>query len=126
MDKVAIGLTTPNDQFVGQLMESRLFGQEMDAAKLAMSIAIARKASLGELQGAGTKWNIGSFDRDGQLRRLMSVLYPTVDEPYRAIEFLINTGFKIMIDACRNASTIDVRRLLALAEDAQDVAAPRA
>jgi hypothetical protein len=85
MDKVAIGLTLPNDQYVGQLMESGLFGQEMEAAKLAMSIAIVNKCALGELQGAGTKWNIGSFDRDGQLKRLMGVLYPTVVEPYRAL-----------------------------------------
>src|SRR5688572_13351969 len=103
MDKVALGLTSPNDQFVGQLMESGLFGQEMEAAKLAMSIAIINRSVLGDLQGAGTKWNVGSFDRDGQLRRLMGVLYPTVDEPYRAMEFLINAGLKIMADACRNA-----------------------
>ncbi|MGD9883059.1 MAG: hypothetical protein AB7U95_23390 [Reyranella sp.] len=126
MDKVAIGLTAPNDQFVGQLMESGLFGQEMEAAKLAMSIAIVKKSSLGDVQGAGTKWNVGSFDRDGQLKRLMGVLYPTVDEPYRVMEFLINTGLKIMADACRNASNIDVRRLLALAESARDLSAPRA
>lgn len=126
MDKVAIGLTVPNDQYVSQLMEAGLFGQEMDAAKLAMSIAIVSRCVIGDLQGAGTKWNVGSFDRDGQLKRLMGVLYPTIDEPYRAVEFLINAGLKTMADACQDPSNIDACRLLALADSALAVSAPRA
>ena len=59
-----------------------------------MAYAIKCGIRQGATEGAGTKWNIGSVDSDGQLRTLIGALFPETGDPYRHIEFLMNEGLK--------------------------------
>jgi len=77
-------------------MASGAFSDMMDAAKLAMAIAIRSERTAGEVSGAETVWNIGTFDPDGEVRRLVTGLMPEVDAPYRAIEALIHVGLETL------------------------------
>jgi hypothetical protein len=68
----------------------------MDAAKFAFALAVNRGSEPGPVEGAGTIWNVGSFDEGGDLKALIQNLFPTADSPYRALESLMNTGFGLL------------------------------
>ena len=93
MDKVTIGLTPDNDQ-VRAKIEIGLFDKDFDAAKYAMGLAMSLGLPVADMPGTGTKWNVGSFDKDGQLRNLLLMLHSDATEPYRTIENLINLGLQ--------------------------------
>ena len=95
-DKNTIGVTTKAQKVLDQMAETGVFPDQMDAAKFAMSIAIRRGAKPAEVPGAGTKWNVGSFDPDNELRNLIPIIFPNVKGPYRAIESLIDSGLDIV------------------------------
>jgi hypothetical protein len=114
MDKVTIGLTPENDQVVSRLIEIGLFDKDFDAAKFAMGLAVSRKFPIVDVPGTGTKWNVGSFDKDGQLRNLLLMLYSDVDEPYRAIENLINLGLQHLSREWAARGEMSARVLLGL------------
>jgi hypothetical protein len=78
------------------LVSSGRFGSELDAAKFAMAYAIKSEVHSGSTEGAETTWNVGSVDPDGSLRSLLEALYPTVSEPYRLLEHLMNEGIKVL------------------------------
>ena len=68
----------------------------MDAAKFAFVFAVSRNREPVPLEGAGTIWNVGSFDETGEVKALIRNLYPGNDAPYRALESLINSGFTLL------------------------------
>jgi hypothetical protein len=114
MDKVTIGVTPENDQVVSRLIELGLFDKDFDVAKFAMGLAVSRDMPLADVPGVGTKWNIGSFDRDGQLRNLLLMLYPDASEPYRTIENLINVGLQYLSKEWAGRGEMNARVLLSL------------
>lgn len=91
-DKKTIGITKENHAALQRLVTSGNFGSELDAAKFAMAYAIRLGIKEGRSDGADTKWNVGSVDPSGDMRELLTSLYPDSDEPYRLLEFLMNTG----------------------------------
>jgi len=91
-------------------MEVNAFKEKLDAAKFAMSVAIKSDVIPSQAEKAGTIWNVGSFDPQGELRQLIGVFYPECETPYRAIEHLIDAGLKI-IDQQRDGGNLDVLRL---------------
>ncbi len=95
-DKNTIGVTTKAQQILDMIAEQNLFPDQMDAAKFAMALAIRRGAKPSDTPGVDTKWNVGSFDKDGRLRDLIPILFPETDTPYRAVESLMNTGLEIL------------------------------
>jgi hypothetical protein len=117
MDKVTIGLTPENDQLVSRLIEIGLFDKDFDAAKFAMGFAISRDLPLADVPGVGTKWNVGSFDKDGQLRNLLLMLHSEANEPYRAIENLINLGLQDLAKEWAARGEMNARVLLNLAAE---------
>ena len=88
----------------------------IDAAKFAMALAINAGANSDErdltVEGATTKWNVGSFDPDSQLRSLIDALYPDVDQPYRLLEFLIDDGLRRVSEHMESVGELDVIALL--------------
>jgi hypothetical protein len=46
----------------------------------------------GNSEGAGTIWNVGSLDPDGEIRILIGNLFPDTSTPYRLLEFFVNAG----------------------------------
>jgi len=82
-DKNTIGVTQENREFLDEVISRGFFNDQIDAAKLGLSIAIRQGLPAGEASGVDTKWNVGSFDKDGHLRTLLGALYPDVATPYR-------------------------------------------
>ena len=95
-DKKTIGLTDVNKVIMGQVVEKTGFKCDMDAAKFAFALAVNRGSEPAPLEGAGTIWNVGSFDEGGNIRALIQNLFPNADAPYRALESLMNTGFGLL------------------------------
>lgn len=95
-DKKTIGLTDANKAIMDQVVEKAGFKHDMDAAKFAFALAVSRACEPGHVEGAGTIWNVGSFDEGGDLRALIQNLFPATDSPYRALESLMNTGFGLL------------------------------
>lgn len=94
-DKKTIGVVTEQIGTLERLRQAGHFEHEFDAAKFAMAHAIASGVPRGVTEGAGTKWNVGSFDGDGALKAVIESLYPDEAQPYRQIEHLINEGLRL-------------------------------
>lgn len=95
-DKKTIGLTADNQRVMEHLVERKLFKDGIAAAKFAMAVAINSGSELRSAEGAGTIWNVGSFDTENELKNLITVLFPDTTTPYRLVEDLINSGFKMI------------------------------
>jgi len=111
-DKTTIGVTPPNAAFLEEISEARYFEDQMDAAKFALSLAIRSGEIPSTATGADTKWNVGSFDKDGKLRSLITTLFPEVETPYRAIEHLLNIGLDIMRGHVLENGEVDLLALI--------------
>lgn len=94
-DKKTIGVTSGNERILASLAAEGLFSTDIEAAKFAMAHAIDMDVKRGTTDGAGTKWNVGSFDSDGALKAVVEALYPDEGQPYRLVEHLINEGLKL-------------------------------
>ena len=95
-DKKTIGLTDANKDIMDQIVEKAGFKRDMDAAKLAFALAVHRGSEPGQVEGAGTIWNVGSFDEGGDLKALIQNLFPKADAPYRTLESHVNAGFSML------------------------------
>jgi len=91
-DKVTIGLTESGSAVMERLMETPYFNDQLHAAKFAMALAIREHEQPRAIAKTKTVWNFGSFDPDGRLKQLVPLLVPGCEEPYRAIESLIDIG----------------------------------
>jgi hypothetical protein len=119
-DKRTIGLTEANERIVEQLVDTGFFRHQMDAAKLALSVAINSGVKPGAVEGATTIWNVGSFDDDGQLRNLIPLLFPGIDTPYRAVEHLINDGLRIIGQKLASRPDLDLIELMDMDLESQE------
>ena len=95
-DKKTIGLTTENRSVMDRIMDKGLFRDQKDAAMFAMAYAIEQGIRAGNSEGANTIWNVGSLDPDGEIRVLISNLFPDTSTPYRLLEFFVNAGLAQM------------------------------
>ncbi len=91
-DKKTIGLTEFGRGVIQSLIDRGWFNDQMDVARLAVAIAIKHGNKPDQLENAGTVWNVGSFDPDGEFKKIIPILFPDVSTPYRATEYLINAG----------------------------------
>lgn len=97
-DKNTIGITPTNQNILDYIFEKRLFNDQIEVAKMALAYAISKGIKPTEVKGADTKWNVGSFDRDGKIRTLLPILFPNTNAPYRATESLVNEGLEMLAD----------------------------
>jgi hypothetical protein len=111
-DKKTIGLTEANKSVMDQLVEKAGFKRDMDAAKFALALAVNRGCEPSPIEGAGTIWNVGSFDEGGDLKALMQNLFPNVDAPYRALESLMNTGFGLLAAEMKTHPGLRIEELI--------------
>jgi hypothetical protein len=109
-DRHTIGIAKKNTESLLRLEETGNFESQMDAAKFAMAYAISQSVPLGNVEGAETKWNVGSFDNGGGLKSLVEALYPDMEGPYRTIEYLLNKGLELLGPQAK--SHLDVRALI--------------
>jgi len=111
-DKNTIGVTAKNAVVLDDLVHDAKFADQMQAARFAMSVAIEAGVQPGTVEGATTKWNVGSFDQDGELAILLRALYPS-EMPYRLLEYLIDAGLSLLADERWRQGYIDpVERLV--------------
>jgi len=95
-DKRTLGVTKANEARLAILVEAGYFGSELEAAKFAMAHAINQGSTAVPVEGAPTKWNVGTVDPDGSLKALIEALYPEAREPYRLVEQLMNEGLRLL------------------------------
>jgi hypothetical protein len=111
IDKKTIGLTPEGEEIIEQVMTKNLFNDKMDAAKFAMALAIRKEVQPGQLSNSGTIWNVGSFDTDNQIKNMIPVFYPGSEAPYRAAEYLIDAGLRLLKAELENG-TFDAMALM--------------
>jgi hypothetical protein len=113
-DKVTIGLTESSKRVSELLVKDyEWFNEGIDAAKFALALAIRQGLEPNTIEGAGTVWNVGSFDTSGDLRSLIHTLFPEIDSPVRCVEYFINAGFDIVkdyLDENPHATIVDLAR----------------
>jgi hypothetical protein len=96
--RATISLTADANSVVDYLCTRFELQERMDAAKIGFGFAVATGIVPSERDrvtgaGTGTTWGIGSFDRDGSLRALVTATHPDVPgDPYVLIEALMNRG----------------------------------
>ncbi len=95
-DKTTIGLTGNGRVVMTQLMAKSWFGNQMDAAKFALAVAINAGVSAGQAEGADTTWNVGGFDPTQELRTVIPLIVPETQTPYRLVEHYLNAGLGII------------------------------
>ena len=127
-DKRTIGVTESADRVLAVMVERGYFADGIDAAKFAMALAINSGANANErdltVEGTTTKWNVGSFDPDSQIRSLINALYPDIGQPYRLLEFLIDDGLRRVSEHIESVGEFDMISLLDEAEPRSSAAAP--
>jgi len=111
-DKKTIGLTEANKAVMDQVVEKAGFKRDMDAGKFAFALAVHRGCEPAQVEGAGTIWNVGSFDEGGDLKALIQNLFPNADAPYRALESLMNTGFGLLAAEMKANPALRIEDLL--------------
>jgi hypothetical protein len=111
-DKKTIGLTDANKAIMDQVVEKAGFKRDMDAAKFAFALAVSRGSEPSSVEGAGTIWNVGSFDEGGDLKALIQNLFPGFDVPYRALESLMNIGFGLLAEEMKSNPSMRIEELL--------------
>jgi hypothetical protein len=111
-DKKTIGLTDANKAIMDKVVETAGFGRDMDAARFAFALAVNRGSEPGQVEGAGTIWNVGSFDDTGELKALIQNLFPTTDTPYRALESLVNSGFTLLEAELTANPSLEIENLI--------------
>jgi hypothetical protein len=111
-DKKTIGLTDANKATMQRVVELAAFKLDMDAAKFAFALAVNRNCEPTQIEGAGTIWNVGSFDEGGDIKALIQNLFPNVDTPYRALESLMNAGFSILASEIKSNPSVRIEELL--------------
>ena len=111
-DKKTIGLTDANKAIMDNVVEKAGFKRDMDAAKFAFALAINRGCEPGQTEGAGTIWNVGSFDEAGDIKGLIQNLFPSAEAPYRALESLMNTGFSLLAAEMKANPSLRIEDLL--------------
>ena len=111
-DKKTIGLTDANKEIMDQVVEKVGFKQNMDAAKFAFALAVNRGYEPAPVEGAGTIWNVGTFDEGGELKALIQNLFPNVESPYRALESLVNIGFGVLANELKSTPSLQIDDLM--------------
>ena len=94
-DRVTVGVTPDGAENLAALMETGWFQDEMDAYRLAISTALAESLEAPAVSGAQTKFNVGTLDRDGRLRELVTLLHDS-PRPYEDSERLAHAGLQLL------------------------------
>ena len=113
-DKKTIGVTPEARSVLEKLIQSAYFQDQMDAAKFAMAFAV-NAGLTGQMEGADTTWNVGSFDSDNEIRSIIPALCGETETPYRVVEQLINRGLIAIGKRIVEARRVDLVDLMTVA-----------
>ncbi len=88
-DKRTLGVTSEGAEALESVMDTGWFAEEMDAYRIAISLALANDLikDSSEMTGVYTKWNVGTLDPDGRLRSMVLAFSEGAsDRPYAHAE----------------------------------------
>ena len=94
---------------IGVQTAADLAALEPENARALMTVTGGR--TVYELR-TGTIWNVGTLDEGGDLKTLIENLYPNVQQPYRALESLMNSGFSLLADEMKSDGGLRVEEVL--------------
>ena len=94
-DRETIGLTPEAQATLDNLDARGWFAEGQDAARFALAYAIKSKAPNGGASGTDTRWSAGNFDKTGEIRLLVTALYPGTETPVRLMEYLVYEGLRL-------------------------------
>lgn len=95
-DRESIGLTPEKQAILDELESRGWFYDGQDVARFCMAYAIRANVPEGSTPGTDTRWAAGNFDKTGEIRALLSALYPECKTPIRLMEHLVNEGLGIV------------------------------
>ena len=119
-DKKTIGVTDAMRGALEDLTKRGAFNEQLDSARFAVALAVDSGVAPGSVEGAGTIWNIGSFDPDGSMAKMITILYPDTVAPYRTLESLLDQGLKLYASMIECDSTLTVASILRRQEQPQE------
>ena len=94
-DTVTVGLTAESHSNLQRLKDEGIFGDMLDGYKFAIGLAIKRGLVAAEGIKTSTIFNVGSLDRDGLIRDVISTVFPeAASRPYAFAERLAEAGVK--------------------------------
>jgi hypothetical protein len=118
--RATVSLSPQAGAVAGQIKDTYGFGDIMDVVRFGAAVALAHHVDPagGRNPGPATgTWNLGSLDRDGELRELVRALYPEVDQdPAIVLEALMDRGLILLGEL---VSAGDEGTLLSLVERAR-------
>lgn len=103
-DKVDVGLTAEAQKTLAEIEERGWFVEGQDIARFCLAFAIRAKVPEGVTQGAETRWAAGNFDKTGEIRAILSALYPACPTPIRLMEHLVNEGLRLVAKRVRSGT----------------------
>ena len=95
-DKVDIGLNEESRRAVEEITAKGWFADAQDLGRFALSYAVRAGTGEGTVTGAETRWSSGNFDPTGELRAVVTALFPECRTPVRQMEFLVNEGLRLV------------------------------
>lgn len=111
-DRQTIGVSEKSGSTLEALVDAGVFSQQVDAAKLALSVALAHGDEPVESQERTTKWNVGTFDQNGDVRELILCFKPECQTPYREAENLVECGLRRLAEHLESHGQLDLEVLL--------------
>ena len=96
-DKRDIGLTEAAHHDLSRLAAHGWFEDRSDIARFCLAYAIRSRVSEGSTSGVVTAWAAGNFDESGEIRAILSVMYPECSTPVRLMEHLIHEGLHLVL-----------------------------
>lgn len=114
--RATVSLSPDAGAVATEIKERYHFPDIMEVVRLGAAVAMAREVSPqgGRTAGPATgTWNLGSLDRDGELRALIQALYPDLDEdPAVTLETLMDRGLILLGDLMSNGDEATIVTLV--------------
>jgi len=110
-DLESVGLTPAARDALTELESKGWFADAQDAALFSMAYAIRAKLPEGVTTGQETKWAAGNFDKTGDIRALLTALYPECQTPVRLMVHLVNEGL-VMVSKRLKSSAVGPAELM--------------
>jgi hypothetical protein len=95
-DRESIGLTPETQKILDDLLNRGWFTEGQDVARFGLAYAVRSKVAEGVTPGTETRWTVGLFDRTGEIRAVLTALYPRCQMPVRLMDHLVNEGLRIL------------------------------
>lgn len=95
-DRDSVGLTPESVRIVAKIQELEWFSDGQDIGRFSMAYAIQAGVPEGTTSDTDTRWAAGNFDRTGEMRALLRVVYPMNQAPVKLMEHLVNEGLKLL------------------------------